>query len=124
MPQVVIATIAVLAIIFVVPIVIYGVFSTFMKLQTPHDTPLTVFLMGVFISKVGTAIAFVWIYDAARGHFSDRWLVYALAWWLMFVLGEIGQAIGPGYSWNEAIAGIASETVYLPLAAYTAHLLM
>ncbi len=121
MSQVVIATIAVLAIIFVVPIAVYGAFSTFLRLQTPRDAPLPVFLMGVFISKVGTAIAFVWIYDIGREHFSDRWAVYALAWWLMFVLGEIGQAIGPGYTWNDAVAGVASETIYLPLAAYTVY---
>jgi len=36
----------------------------------------------------------------------------------MFVIGEVGQAIGPNYTWKEAIAGIISETVYLPLSAY------
>jgi hypothetical protein len=36
----------------------------------------------------------------------------------MFILGEIGQAIGPNYSWKEAILGIISEIVYVPLSAY------
>ena len=35
-----------------------------------------------------------------------------------FVEREIGQAIGPDYTWNEAIAGMVSETIYVPLAAY------
>ena len=44
--------------------------------------------------------------------------MYALLWWVMFVVGEIGQAIGPNYTWKEAIAGMVSETIYVPLAAY------
>jgi hypothetical protein len=35
----------------------------------------------------------------------------------MFVFGEIGQAITPNYSWKEAVIGILSETIYLPLGA-------
>jgi hypothetical protein len=35
----------------------------------------------------------------------------------MFVIGEVGQAIGPGYSWQEAVLGIVSESVYFPAAA-------
>ena len=41
-------------------------------------------------------------------------LIYGLA----SVMGEIGQTIGPNYTWKEAIAGILSETIYLPLSAY------
>jgi hypothetical protein len=36
------------------------------------------------------------------------------------VIGEVGQAIGPGYSWKEAIAGVISEAIYVPLSAYVA----
>jgi hypothetical protein len=43
--------------------------------------------------------------------------LYALLWWLMFAIGEVGQAIGPNYSWMEAVGGIISESIYLPLAA-------
>ena len=42
----------------------------------------------------------------------------------MFIIGEIGQAIGPKYSWTEAIAGIISETVYFPLSAYVTNWLI
>jgi hypothetical protein len=50
--------------------------------------------------------------------------VYALLWWVMFVVGEIGQAIGPDYTWKEAIAGMISETIYVPLAAYVTRWLL
>jgi hypothetical protein len=36
----------------------------------------------------------------------------------MFVFDEVGQAIGPRNSIAEAIAGVVSETVYLPFSAY------
>ena len=56
--------------------------------------------------------------DLLRASFTPRWLVYASIWWLMFVLGEIGQTIGFGYSTQEAVAGIISESIYFPVAAF------
>jgi len=53
-----------------------------------------------------------------------HWPAYAALWWLVYALGEIGQAIGPGYGWKEAIAGIASETLYFPAAAWVVHPLL
>ena len=50
-----------------------------------------------------------------------QWLLYAGLWWLMFVIGEAGQAIGPGYSVQEAMAGVVSETIYFPLAGLVVH---
>jgi len=44
-------------------------------------------------------------------------VLYAGLWWMMFVIGEIGQALGPGYTWTEALAGVISETVYFPVSA-------
>ena len=32
-----------------------------------------------------------------------------------------GQAIGPQYSWQGAVAGMISETVYWPLSAFAAN---
>ena len=75
----------------------------------------------MFVSKFGTAFTFVLIFWFARGELSGRWLLYAGLWWLMFIIGEIGQAIGPHYSWKEAVAGIISETVYWPLSALVTH---
>lgn len=82
------------------------------------------FLVSILVSKVGTAIAFVLIFYFARDSLSGRWLLYAFIWWLMFVIGEVGQAIGPNYSWKEAIAGIISETIYFPLSTFAANWLI
>jgi hypothetical protein len=108
----------VLAIIYAVPFLVYGLSSVVVDLRVPGDASPTLFLASVFVSKLGTALAFVLVFYFARGSLSEQWLLYALLWWVMFVVGEIGQAIGPEYTWKEAIAGMISETVYVPLAAY------
>jgi len=76
------------------------------------------FLLSVLVSKVGTALAFVLIFYFARNSLSGHWFLYAFIWWLMFAIGEVGQAIGPNYSWEYAVAGVISETIYFPLSAY------
>ena len=86
-------------------------------MRIPSPAPI-MFLLSVFISKIGTSIAFVLIFYFARNSFSGHWFLYAFLWWLMFIIGEVGQAIGPNYSWKEAIAGVISETIYLPFSAY------
>lgn len=101
--------------LFLVPIIVYGIFSRFTGLQPPGDDP-TAFLAGVAVSKIGTAIAFTGIWLVGREALGPQWALYVLLWWGMFVLGEVGQALGPDYSWQEAIAGILSETIYLPLS--------
>ena len=106
-----------LAIIYIVPFVVYAIFSTVTGLKPPEGSPL-MFLLSVFVSKIGTAIAFVLIFYFARNSLSEHWLLYAFIWWLMFAIGEVGQAIGPNYSWKEAVAGVISETAYFPLSAY------
>ena len=113
-----------LTIIYIVPVLVYGVFSVAAGLKPPEDASPVQFLVSVFISKVGTAIAFVLIFYLARDSLSGRWLLYALIWWLMFVIGEVGQAIGPNYSWKEAIAGVISETMYFPLSAFVTNWLI
>ena len=107
----------VLAIIYIVPFVMYGVGSVLAGLKPPEGASPARFLVSVFVSKFGTAIRFVLIFHFARGALSGRWVLYASLWWLMFVVGEIGQVIGPHYSWREAVAGIISETIYWPLSA-------
>lgn len=124
MTKVILSMILVLAIIYIVPIVVYGLASAVAGLKTPEGASPAQFLISVLVSKIGTAIAFVLIFYFARNSLSGQWLLYAFIWWLMFVLGEIGQAIGPNYSWKEAIAGMISETLYLPLSAYVAHWLI
>ncbi len=106
-------------VIFIIPIAVYGGLSRLTGLQPPGDDPAA-FLAGVAVSKLGTAIAFVGIWTLGRAAFGPQWMLYAALWWVMFVLGEIGQAIGPGYSWQEALAGMISETIYLPLSGLIA----
>jgi hypothetical protein len=101
--------------LFIVPVLVYGTLSRFTGLQPPGDDPMA-FLAGVAVSKIGTAIAFVGLWLISREAPGPQWGLYVLCWWVMFVLGEVGQAMGPDYSWQEAIAGIVSETVYLPLS--------
>jgi hypothetical protein len=113
-----------LAIIYIVPFLVYGVFSAVAGLKLPEGASPVQFLASVFVSKVGTAIAFVLIFYFARSSLSGRWLLYAFIWWLMFVIGEVGQAIGPNYSWKEAIAGSVSETIYFPLSAFVTNWLI
>jgi len=108
----------VLAIIYIVPFVVYGVASVVAGLKPPEGASPARFLVSVFVSKVGTAIAFVLIFHFAREELSARWVLYAGLWWLMFAIGEIGQAIGPQYSWKEAVVGIISETIYWPVSAF------
>ena len=96
----------------------YGVFALATGLEPPEDVSPGTFLLVVLIDKTGHAIAFVLIFFLARNSLTGRWPVYAFVWWLMFVLGEVARAIGPGYSRQEAIAGMLSETIYFPISAY------
>jgi len=124
MKNVLFSFVLVLAIIYIVPFLVYGLASVVTGLKTPEGVSPARFLVSVLVSKVGTAIAFVLIFYIARSSLSEQWFLYAAIWWLMFIIGEIGQAIGPNYSWKEAIAGIISETVYLPLSAYATNWLI
>jgi len=114
----------VLAIIYIVPFLVYGLGSVVADLRPPEGASPARFLVSVLVSKVGVAIAFVLIFYLARTSLSRQWFLYAVLWWLMFVVGEIGQAVGPNYSWKEAIAGIISETIYVPLSAYVCNWLI
>ena len=113
--QLLLAAALVWAVIFVVPVVVYGAFSTLTGLQPSGGSPVR-FFVGTAVSKLGTAIAFVGIYYIARETIGPQWLLYAGLWWLMFVVGEVGQALTPTYSWQEALAGAISETIYFPLS--------
>ena len=118
MEKVLFSFVLVLAVIYIVPFLVYGLASVVTGLKPPEGVSPARFLISILVSKVGTAIAFVLIFYIARSSLSGQWFLYAVIWWLMLIIGEIGQAIGPNYSWKEAIAGIISETVYLPLSAY------
>ena len=116
--------ILVLVIIYIVPFIVYGVSQAIFGLKTLAGVSPMMFLLSVLVSKIGTAIAFVLIFYFARNSLSEHWLLYAFIWWIMFAIGEVGQAIGPNYSWKYAIAGVVSETIYLPLSALIVNLLI
>lgn len=118
MTKILLSIILVLAIIYIVPFIVYGLSSALIGAKMPEGVSPLMFLLSVLISKIGTAIAFVLIFYFARNSLSGHWLLYAFIWWLMFVIGEVGQAIGPNYSWKEALAGVISETAYFPLSAF------
>jgi hypothetical protein len=114
----------VLAVIYIVPFLVYGLGTVVVDLKAPEGASPAQFLTGVFVSKIGTALAFVLIFYLARESLGRQWLPYAFLWWLMFFFNEIGQAIGPGYSVTEAVAGLVSETIYLPLSAFITYRLL
>lgn len=116
--------ILVLVVIYIVPIIIYGLFSSLIGAAMPEGVSPFMFLLSVLISKIGTAIAFVLIFYFARDSFGKQWFQYAFIWWTMFAIGEIGQSIGPNYSWKEAVAGVVSESIYFPVSAYIVHRLI
>lgn len=92
MGKIALSIMLVLAIIYIIPFLVYGVFSAIAGLKLPEGASPLKFLVSVFVSKVGTAIAFVLIFYLARDSLSGQWLLYAFIWWLMFVIGEVGQA--------------------------------
>lgn len=124
MEQVVVSIFAVLGVIYIIPIIVYGIFSAVWGLKTPEGASPLRFLVSVLVSKVGTAVTFVMLFSLAREIFDAQWLLYASIWFVMFVFGEIGQTIGPNYSRKEAIAGIISEALYLPISAFLLHVLI
>lgn len=111
--NIMLAFLATFATIFFLPILIYGLFSKFFGIAEPEKKPR--FFLSVVVQKIGTAIGFVWLYAYLE---PGSWLFYAFIWWLMFAVVEVGQAIMPNYSKKEALAGVISEALYFPLAAW------
>ncbi len=120
MTNMLLAAVLVLAVIFTVPFVVYGTLSALGALEPPAGASPAVFLLSVLVMKIGTAIGFVAVLQMAWGSLRGRWLAYSALWWAMFVISEIGQAIGPGYTAIEAVAGVISETIYFPIAGLLA----
>jgi hypothetical protein len=112
-----VAVLLVLLIIYVVPFVVYGVASVVGGLKPPDTASPARFLTGVFVTKLGTAIAFVTLFAMTRGAWQGHWLLYGLIWLVMFALSEVGEAISGRMSGPEAILGIVSECVYAPASA-------
>ncbi len=121
MGKIILCILLTLAIIYIVPFVVYSIFHSVTGLDVPKGVSPARLLLSFLVSKIGTAIAFVLIFYFARDSLSEKWLLYAAIWWLAYILGEVGQAIGPNYSWKEAVAGMIAETVYFPASAWVTH---
>ena len=107
-------------IMFVVPLPIYSALAALTGLQLPTSGSPLQFMLSVVVIKLGVSLAFVLLFLLARPVWATRWATYALVWWVMFALIEIGQAITPDYPWLAAIGGIISEAVYFPLSSWAA----
>lgn len=110
---------ATFVIIFVIPVIVYAIFAKYKLVQEPEKKAR--FFASVVIQKIGTSIGFVTLFTLQN---TDSWLTYGLLWTLMFAIVEIGQSLSDIYTKNDAIAGILSELIYFPLAAYAVHLLL
>ena len=117
----VLATIAVLAIIYLVPMAVYGAASGLGLVELPAEASPRTFLLGILVTKLGTAVAFVLILALSGAMWSERWLLYGVIWLAMFAASELGDAISGRSSWPEAVLGIVSEAIYAPAAAFAAH---
>jgi hypothetical protein len=110
------AVVATLAIMFVVPLPVYAGFEALGAVAVPQDGSPAQFVLSVLVMKIGVALGFVFLFILARPMFKERWWLYAGTWWLMYAVVEVGQAIGPGYTAAEAVAGVIAEAVYFPLS--------
>jgi hypothetical protein len=58
------------------------------------------------------------IFAATKAFWGPRWLLYAVAWFVMFVLSELGEVVWGRTTAVEAVLGVASEAIYAPLSAF------
>jgi hypothetical protein len=118
--SVILAITAVLAIIYIVPFIIYAGASALRLVDIPADTSPQRFLLGVFITKLGTAVAFVLILHLGWSGSGPGWPAYSLIWFGMFAASELGEAVSGRSRWAEALLGVLSEAIYAPAAALAA----
>ena len=111
-----ISFVATLFIIFIVPIIVYGVFSKHFGVKEPEKK--FNFFAGVLLEKIGTAAGFVGLFFLGRQAFAENWFWYGFLWFGMFAITEIGQIYRINSPKKEALAGIISEAIYFPLVAY------
>jgi hypothetical protein len=110
----------VLAVMYLVPFLVYGPASALGWVEIPVPEAPGRFVVSVLATKVSLATGFVGVFFVGRSVFGARWLTYAAVWWLMFGLGEVGSALAGQYGWGEAMAGILAEAIYVPASAYLA----
>jgi hypothetical protein len=124
MVSVILATAVVLAIIYVVPLVVYGAASALWGLEPPEGVSPGRFLFGVLVTKLGTAVAFVAVFSLTSSVWAGRWLVYGMLWFVMFAASEVGEAISRRTSPTEAVLGVIAEAIYAPASAFAVRALL
>ncbi len=124
MKRTTIAILLVLVVIYVVPFILYGTASALWGLQPPASASPARFLLGVLVTKVGTALAFVSIFAASGAIWHRRWILYAALWLGMFVFSELGELVSGRWTSLDTLLGIASEAIYLPLSAFVTRWLL
>jgi hypothetical protein len=111
------ATLLVLLVIYAVPFLVYGLASALTGLAPPTAASPVEFLLGVLVTKIGTAIAFVALFEASQSLWRPHWMRYAAIWFVMFALSEAGDALSGRSTAFMAALGVLSEAIYLPLSA-------
>ncbi len=117
MQRLLLATMATLAIMYVVPFPIYGALSIVTAIEPPSPDSPGLFMLSVLVVKVGVAIGYVLLFYLGRSHWLENWKTYAGVWWIMVAIMEVGQAIVPDYTWLDAFGGIIAEAIYFPVSA-------
>ena len=116
--RVVIAIVVTFVIMLVVPFPVYSLFAGLGMAQLPEGGSPGEFFLSVVVMKIGVALGFVLLFNSRAEALVRHWWRYAVIWWLMSTVVEVGQAIGPGYSAGEAVAGSISEAIYFPLCSF------
>lgn len=120
MTRLIIVLLLVLLVIYGVPFFVYGAASALWGLQPPTTASSTEFLLGVLLTKLGHAAAFVVLFGAARAFWGPRWILYAAVWLVMFAFSELGDAVSGRCTRLMAVLGVVSEAIYVPLSAFLA----
>lgn len=115
------AIVAVVGIIYAVPVLIYGAASAAGWVELPPEASPRAFLLGILITKLGTAVVFVAVLQLSRARWSGGWLLYGVLWFVMFAASELGDGVSGRSSWPESVLGIASEAIYAPVSAFVAY---
>lgn len=124
MLKIILGIVSTIAINYIVPFVAYGLLLVVGLLPPVENDSPGLFLLSLLILNTGIALSFVLIYYVARQSFKERWLLYGLLWWLMFTFVEVGQALGPDYTWQQALAGGVAALIYFPLSAFVVNKLL
>lgn len=74
------------------------------------------YLAGLALSRLGMALAFVGLWLMVRYDQVERIWTFVFFWWVMLAFYEVGQAIGPDYSWLDAVSGLVAASISLPLS--------